>query len=415
MGKLVLVAAVLASAVSPVAAGDCVTCHRRITPGIVADWELSAHRSEKVGCIYCHGEEHSSADDVDEVLTVTHETCAECHPDQNEQFLAGKHAKAWDAMNAMPTTHWQPMALVEGQKGCGGCHKIGVKPQHEVEFLKVTGSSFGHASCDACHTRHTFSKAEAREPEACLPCHTGFDNAQWEMYATSKHGVRHRLEGRGVLSERAAAPTCQTCHMPEGDHEVRTAWGFLGIRTDGLEPYPGEGAHWWEDRRTILTALGVLDPEGRPTARFDLLAEADVARLSAAAFDVEREKMIGACGRCHSENFAREELAKGDEMIQETDRLLAEAVRIVAELYEEEILEQPGDYEFAFPDLLTFHDSPSPIENHLFRMYQEHRMRAFQGAFHASPGHALWEGWSRMVQDLAEIRAAAAELRREAR
>jgi len=33
-------------------------------------------------------------------------------------------------------------------------------------------------------------------------------------------------------------------------------------------------------------------------------------------------------------------------------------------------------------------------------------------AFHGSPGHALWYGWSEMQRDLVEIRAAAREMRR---
>ena len=94
--------------------------------------------------------------------------------------------------------------------------------------------------------------------------------------------------------------------MADGDHEVRTAWGFLAVRTNGLAPYPGESGQWWADRVTILQALGVLDPEGNPTGRFDVVKNAQVARLSAEEFDTERAKMIKACSNCHSENFARE-------------------------------------------------------------------------------------------------------------
>ncbi|GEJ58710.1 hypothetical protein [Anaeromyxobacter diazotrophicus] len=43
-------------------------------------------------------------------------------------------------------------------------------------------------------------------------------------------------------------------------------------------------------------------------------------------------------------------------------------------------------------------------------MFLEHRMRTFQGAFHNSPDHALWYGWSELVRDLTEIKTAAAEL-----
>jgi hypothetical protein len=39
-------------------------------------------------------------------------------------------------------------------------------------------------------------------------------------------------------------------------------------------------------------------------------------------------------------------------------------------------------------------------------------MRTFQGAFHQSPDHALWYGWSELQRDLAEIREGAAAMRR---
>ncbi len=402
---------ILLMAFACVLAEDCVKCHEEVTPGAVSDWRVSAHFDEEIGCADCHGSAHQSEVDAHKVATVTAETCGECHDERLAEYKRGKHSLAWAALEAMPTTHFKPMELIEGQKGCGGCHKIGLKSAEQVEDLKSKGSTFGHASCDACHTRHTFSVEEARQPEACATCHMGFDHPQWEMYSTSKHGVRHRLKKDGVLPEDAAAPTCQTCHMPGGDHEVRTAWGFLGVRTNGLAPYPGESDEWWADRVTILQALGVLDPEGNPTGRLDVVAGAQVARLSAEEFDAERAKMLAVCSDCHSENFAKEELAKGDGMIREADKLLAAAIRIVAGLYKDGILEKPDHYSYAFPDLLTFHDSPTPIENTLFKMHLKHRMRAFQGAFHANPDYSLWYGWSEMVQDLHEIEYMAEEMR----
>ncbi len=45
-------------------------------------------------------------------------------------------------------------------------------------------------------------------------------------------------------------------------------------------------------------------------------------------------------------------------------------------------------------------------------MHLKHRMRAFQGVFHANPDYALWYGWSEMQRDLTEIKAMAVELRR---
>jgi hydroxylamine dehydrogenase len=78
-----------------------------------------------------------------------------------------------------------------------------------------------------------------------------------------------------------------------------TAYAGAGIR--GLPEDP----QWAADRALILQALGVLDPEGQPTARLDVVKGADVARLTQEDWDREREKMIATCGACHSENFAR--------------------------------------------------------------------------------------------------------------
>jgi hypothetical protein len=90
---------------------------------------------------------------------------------------------------------------------------------------------------------------------------------------------------------------------------------------------------------------------------------------------------------------------------------MAEAIRAVAGLYKDRVLEKPQSHKHAFPDLLVFHETPTPIENKLFVMFLKHRMRAFQGTFHSNPDYALWYGWSALRQDLTEIRSMAAELR----
>ncbi len=392
---------------SSVVAEQCVSCHRQVTPNIVSDWETSKHSQNEVGCRSCHGDQHESADDVAKVRIPTPDVCAECHETQVDQFKGGKHASAWAAMKAMPTAHWQPMALVEGMKGCGGCHKIGLKTEAELKELKKGGDGFGSASCDVCHTRHIFSVREAREPQSCRTCHMGIDHPQWEMYSSSKHGVRHLLKQNGILPKTVAAPTCQTCHMEDGNHAVRTAWGFLAVRL----PMP-EDKQWASDRATILKALGVLDPNGQPTARLDLVKAADVARLTEDDWQKERNKMLKTCNRCHSLNFARRELEKGDQMIREADRLMAQAIQIVAGLYKDGVLAKPPTYAHPFPDLLAFHDAPTVVEQRLFLMFLKHRMRTFQGSFHANPDYALWYGWSEMVRDLSEIEAMAEELRK---
>ncbi len=389
------------------AAAQCVECHKSTQPDLVADWASSKHSENGVGCAVCHGPDHTRADDADKAKLPTAQTCGMCHPQRLEEFKKGKHALAWAAMQAMPTTHALPMELTEGQKGCGGCHKIGLKSEADLLKMKQSGSGYGNASCDACHTRHAFSRIEARQPQACQTCHMGFDHPQWEMYSTSKHGVRALLKQSGVLPATVAAPTCQTCHMQDGNHEVRTAWGFLAVRL----PLAEDDAQWKQDQISILQALGVLDLEGNPTPRLEVVKAADVARLTKEAFDKERDKMIATCNRCHSRDFAIGELRKGDEMVRKSDHLLAQAIRLIGGLYQDGVLTKPEGYSMPFPDLLAFHDAPRPIEQRLFVMHLKHRMRTFQGAFHANPDYALWYGWSEMVRDLSEIREMAGELR----
>jgi hypothetical protein len=102
-------------------------------------------------------------------------------------------------------------------------------------------------------------------------------------------------------------------------------------------------------------------------------------------------------------------------MIKNTDHLMAEAIRKVAALYKDGLLPKPANYANAFPDLLTFHDAPTVIEQKLFVMFLEHRMRAFQGTYHANPDYAMWYGWSEVQRDLTEINSLAAEMREKAK
>jgi len=413
-----------------VAAGDeavisdtakaCIACHteRRLSGSALRDWQSSKHAAAGVGCDACHIppsnapkevlQSKSSCEDKSVRRSVSSRSCAQCHADQVQQFSAGKHALAWIAMEVMPTTKDQPKALIEGEKGCGGCHRIGRD----------------EGKCDSCHTRHRFAASEARHPEACQTCHMGFDHPQWEMYSTSKHGSIYAIEknqydwevplkdwfkNHGTASPRTPrAPVCASCHLPGGDHAVRTAWGFLAMRLPEKDPA------WMKDRATILQGLGVLDKNGKPTDRLKVVQVGKVARLTAEEWQAERDRMIKVCSQCHTPGYAKEQMARGDEIIRQCDRLMAEAVRIVEGLYRDGVLERPKDYP-AQVDLLRFYEVKHPIEQKLYVMFLEHRMRGFQGAFHMNPDYQHWYGWAEMKRDLAEIRQEASNLRKAIR
>ena len=192
--------------------------------------------------------------------------------------------------------------------------------------------------------------------------------------------------------------------MPEGDHGVITSWGFLALRL------PEDDAEWLADRVTILQALGILDAEGKPTERLEIVKAGKVARLTKEGFDKPREQMVGICSHCHSESFAKQQLNAGDQVVREVDKLFAEAIREVQALYREGILKKPENWTFA-PDLLQFYEAKSSIEQELYVMFAEYRMRAFQGAFHMNPDYMHWYGWAPMKTSLQKIKEEAAKLK----
>ena len=376
----------------------CIDCHKKVTPGVVKQ-HLEGKMSKKgVDCSSCHGSDHKKMDDAKLAKMPTPETCAGCHQKQVDQFKSGKHHLGWIASSAMPMWSHQPKAVVgEGYKGCSSCHKIGVKSDAEKAMYR-----YGNAQCDSCHTRHSFKKSEAQDPRACQTCHMGFDHPQWEMWSTSKHGTIWQIEG--AKSKRA--PTCQTCHMQEGNHGVMTAWGFLALRL------PEDDKDWLNDRVTILQALGVLDEKGNPTARLDVVKAGKVARLTKEDFQKERDKMINVCSKCHGASYAKKQLEAGDMVIKDVDKVFATAIRVVQGLYKDGVLQKPAGWTFA-PDLLQFYEAKSSVEQDLYLMFLEYRMRTFQGAFHMNPDYMHWYGWAPMKETLQKIKDEAAKLRAE--
>ncbi|MDH3329352.1 MAG: hypothetical protein OEM01_08975 [Desulfobulbaceae bacterium] len=166
-------------------------------------------------------------------------------------------------------------------------------------------------------------------------------------------------------------------------------------------------------RGTILKGLQVLDSEGNPTPRLDVVKAGKVARLTKEEWQAERDRMIDVCTKCHSKSYALQNLENGDQMIKEADKLMAEAIEIVADLYQRGLI-QPKEGKPAYPDLLAFYGAVTPIEQTLYVMFLEHRMRAFQGAFHMNPDYTTWYGLAELNKDLVEIKAEAEQMISEA-
>ncbi len=410
--------AVLLITTGAMAADSCIDCHTKISPGQVQDWKVSKHAENDVSCSECHGTKHQTAEDYKLAVLPDEAKCKECHQEQYDSFAKGKHNFGWTSLNAIPATHMAPDELIEGGRGCGGCHNMGIKTKAQKKEQRDKGYRYQNNSCDECHTRHSFSKKEAQSPRACQQCHMGYDHPQWEMWSSSKHGERWFAKQNGDLPEGAAAPTCQTCHLPDGTHENHTAWGFLGVRL----PLPDD-AQAAADRVTILKALGVLDPKtGQPTPILDAVKAVDMARLDQQSWQKERDKMLKICSQCHSSAYAKEQLDMGDSIMMKADRLMAEAITTVAGLYEDGLIKKPAGYPANYPFLLMFMhtngtawnkdlDKLSYIDQVLVQMYMKHRMRAYQGFFHVNPDYAYWYGWNEMTKDLGEIKELARVMR----
>ena len=305
-----LLAALLARS-ARAASDTCIACHGKLTPGIVSDWQISAHARHDVACETCHGEHHQTADDASKAILPTPETCAPCHAERVAQFKRGKHARAWAAVRAIPNFHHGREARPGDPSGCASCHRIGLKTPEETAALRKAGATHGMASCDACHTRHLFSRAEAREPEACRTCHGAGEHLQWDAWTRSKHGIRYELQAEKIIPAQAGGPYCQLCHMPGGEHAVRTPWGSLGLRL----PLPEDRA-WADDRAALFRALGVLDGKGGPGPRYAAVEEAGIAHLDRISYQNERLRLTKVCWDCHGAPFVREQLDGRDGLLR---------------------------------------------------------------------------------------------------
>ena len=383
---------------------ECEDCHLKLNPELVKDFNRGK-MAKKMTCKSCHGKAHMNAADADKAKLPTIKTCKRCHSKQAKQYMSGKHALGLLPITAFPGfAHQQPQAFIAGQKGCNGCHNLGITDDQAKDNEVRKYYKYG-MDCQNCHTRHAFSTEEALQPEVCSSCHTGFDHAQWEMWSHSKHGIAYktnRQEHRG--------PTCQDCHMAKGDHRVMSAWGFLALRL------PEADEEWMGYRATILQALGVLDKDGNPTPRLEVVKTANMVRLDKESWDKERTQMESICQQCHSATFAKENFKNADLMIKAADKILAEAINIVADLYRDgTIKKETNQASFPYPDLLTFYEVNTPIEECLYEMFMDFRMKTFQAAFHIMPDYTTWYGYAKMKKTLVEMKEMAKQMRLNAK
>lgn len=227
---------------------DCVSCHQEDNPGLYNQWRNSAHGTSDIGCIDCHGANEGDVDAFEHngaliATMVTPLDCAKCHEQQAAESMDSYHSHAGEILesNDAYLAHavgGHPIVIV----GCESCHgaKVKIDPDAPNKLSSETWPNSGigrinpdgsKGSCNACHSRHSFSKYQARQPENCGKCHLGPDHPQKEISEESKHGIayfgfRERLNMDKdewiVGKDYYEAPTCSTCHMSATSHQEVT-------------------------------------------------------------------------------------------------------------------------------------------------------------------------------------------------
>lgn len=258
----------------------CIDCHesKHIAVTWNRQWAQSRHAEKGIGCMSCHQAKAGDKDlwEHEGYLVASVPSpldCIGCHKTEAEQFLKSHHAKAAQFIGSLDNMLGE---IIEGgpaaNLACKQCH--GSTVQVDQKGIPVAGTwpntgigrvnpdgSFG--TCSACHTRHLFSKQQAREPVTCGRCHMGPDHPQIEIYNESKHGIMYaawrekmNLNAKPwvVGQDYTAAPTCATCHMSATrtmavTHEIgdRISWTLRPVISKRLEN--------WEVRRKAMTSV----------------------------------------------------------------------------------------------------------------------------------------------------------------
>ena len=377
-------------------AKECISCHADKTPGIVADWDGSAHAKQTVSCIDCHGVDANSEYAVKNIeghedvttavsILVPPTKCAECHEDQVAEFNESGHYRAHlqrvpkDSLTALVKVHEGQsipgLDTASDESGCMQCHGTDIQLDENNRPTSETWPNAGMGNvypdgtvgnCTVCHTRHSFSIEEARKPESCASCHLGPDHPDIEIYENSKHGHIYASEGESWKWDSPVnewepgdyrAPTCSTCHMSgigdlQSTHNVtkRLYWNLwakvskVRNETDVLSPWLGDG-------------------------------------------EAGREEMKQVCSNCHSTIHTEDFFASGDKNV---------------ELYNQGYWEPSEKMRADLADKGLLKENPWADEFQILYYYIWHHdgRRARQGAMMAGPDWAHWHGFFELQQKL---------------
>lgn len=341
----------------------CLGCHARMSPSFTREWELSSHASKGVDCYSCHQAEKSEPDAFEHngfmiAILVTPKDCGKCHPQEVAEMSGSHHANAANILNSLDNYLGEVVAGPEAVAvGCFQCHgsTIKVLSNHRLDPATWPNTGIGRinpdgslGSCSACHTRHHFSRAQARQPEACGKCHLGPDHPQREVYEESKHGILYaafkdqlNIESPEWVVGRdyTAAPTCSTCHMSATPKQRATH--DVGTRIS------------WTLRPPISTKL----PNWKQ----------------------RREAMVDVCSSCHASPFVTGFYTQFDNLVfLYNDKFAKPATAIKNELMEQGKLSKA--------------DFDEKLDWIYWELWHHEGRRARHGASMSGPDYAWWMG-----------------------
>ncbi len=377
---------------------ECVDCHKTENPGIINDWKDSRHAHASVTCIDCHEVEadspmatqHETLVGTDTYISVLvpPSTCQRCHPAEVDQFNTSGHFRAYrqiipkDSLHALTQIHEgrnNPELMgAPNETGCMQCHGTEIKLDENNRPTQDTWPNMGMGNvypdgstgnCSTCHTRHKFTIAEARRPNACASCHLGPDHPDIEIFENSKHGHIYLTDSDDWIWNSAPdtwepgdyrAPTCATCHM-SGIGELNTTHNIT------------ERLYWnlWAKRSEVRNSDDVLSP---------LYGDGEAGR----------EKMKLVCSSCHSALHTDGFFEQGDKAV----RLYNEEYFDVAEAWRVELAEE---------GLLKDNPWTDDFQKIYYYLWHHEGRRARQGAMMNAPDYAHWHGFFELQQDLYDL------------
>jgi len=350
----------------------CLTCHKKNMPGLYNQWKDSKHAQNDVMCLDCHSADEGDADAFKHsgeliATLVTPKDCSLCHEKESEEVSNSYHATAGEILDSNDAylahvAGGQPAAMT----GCESCHggvvKIDPEARNKLSIETWPNSGIGRlnpdgskGSCTACHTRHVFSKAQARQPEVCSKCHLGPDHPQKEVYEESKHGNAYytntdkmNLESESWIAgvDYYAAPTCATCHMSATQKQV-------------LTHDVGERISW-----TLRPIISKKKDD----------------------WETKRKNMQDVCNACHGRTFAKNHYYQLDGLVGlYNEKFARPASEIIALLREKKVFKNPASFS-------------NKVEWTFWELWHHEGRRARHGAAMMGPDYTWWHGIYEVAQ-----------------